>query len=145
MRTARASYVPATTRAALARFGVSVVASVDGTKISVSPYELPGEVEWRVDMLHWYITKVVLDLMWLPREELMAYLERTKQALVAESNLHQLEADLVVDAASSTLQRLDWSPTGAPEARARLVDHVHSTWDALQERYVNIVSSSPQR
>jgi len=122
-----------------------VTATIDGERVKISPHELPGEVEWRVDLLHWYVTKLVIDLMWFPKAEIPTYLDVVARALVVDCELHPIEAKLVTDTAAPMLQRLDFPPSVPPERWQGLEDHLHETWDALQERYVNIVSSSPQR
>ena len=96
-------------------------------------------------MLRWYVTKVVTDLMWFPKAEVAAYLAWAKQALVAECDLHPLEAELITDTAGPMLEHLDFPPSVSPNAWQGFEDYLHETWDVLQERYVNIVSSSPQR
>lgn len=98
-----------------------------------------------MDLLRWYVTKVVVDLMCLPKTEVAAYLLHVRQSLVAECDLHPVEAELITNTAGPMLERLDFPPFFAPEGWQALADHLHESWDALQERYVSIVSSSPQR
>ncbi|SPA03859.1 conserved hypothetical protein [Cupriavidus taiwanensis] len=122
-----------------------MTATIDGERVKISPHELPGEVEWRVDLLRWYVTKVVIDLIWIPKAEIPTYLDVVVRALVAECGLHPVEAELVTDTAAPMLQRFDFPPNVSPAQWQGLEDYLHETWDALQERYINIVSSSPQR
>lgn len=145
MRSASVTYAPATTRAVLARFGVSLEASVSKERIKLSPHELPGEVEWRVDLLHWYVQKLVFDLIWLPMEEQPAYLGRLQDVLVTDCQLHHLEAQLVAELADSSLKSLEGRLRQNAQGQRRLLERMHTSWDVLQDRYTSLVLSSVRR
>ncbi|MFV8669463.1 hypothetical protein ACNRC9_10655, partial [Ralstonia pseudosolanacearum] len=53
------NYVPATTRAVLVRFGSQLSVQLGGKDVVLPAHELPGEVEWRVEMLNWYAMRLV--------------------------------------------------------------------------------------
>lgn len=146
MKTAFDSCPAATIRATLARFGRPVVATVDGKRLYVSPYEMPGEVEWRVDLMHWHSHRIAFELLLLPSDAAAACLERMSSELVLESHLHHLEAGCVLDAARVLLSRLKPRVTSiSMQVVSRLERRIEARWEKLTERYVAIVLASARK
>lgn len=136
------NYVPATTRAALERFGACVSVDMKGRPIVLPAHELPGEVEWRVDMLNWYAQRLICHVVQLAPQARTALLAYARYALVQENGLHLTEAQAVVDAASQVLTRIGPQGVSGPVQGFAEVDAtLQADWDALQRRYHRILAT----
>jgi len=110
--------------------------------VVLSPHELPGEVEWRVDLLEWYAKRLVFNAVRLTPHARMATLAHARAALEHENRLHPLEAQAVVILASQVLERFGFPGlSGPPEAFLRLDENMDRDWDALQRRYSHILAA----
>ncbi|AQV95661.1 hypothetical protein BJN34_17410 [Cupriavidus necator] len=136
------NYVPATTRAVLKRFGGEISVQVGRQHVVVSAHEMPGEVEWRVDLLTWYAKRLVLHSVRLAPQARIALLAHARAVLESENGLHPLEAQAAVDSANRILERLG-SPgvSGPPEAFIRMDACLANEWDALERRYRRILAA----
>ncbi|WP_128972470.1 hypothetical protein [Burkholderia pseudomallei] len=136
------NYIPATTRAVLARFGGQISAQVGRRHVVVSAHEMPGEVEWRVDLLTWYAKRLVLHAVHLAPQARVALLAHARAVLESENGLHPSEAQAVVEMANRILERFGLpGVSGQPEGFLRVDEHLEKEWDALQRRYSHIVAA----
>jgi hypothetical protein len=116
-------YAPATTRNLMARVGAYVTVDVDGEKYRLSPHEMPGEIEWRIDFIRWLIFKTFLYVSPIPPRQRMGVLLRAEDQLIRSTNLHPFEARAVV---AGTL----WSLVDWPEAEGWVLDRGKPLVDA---------------
>lgn len=134
-------YVPATTRAVLERFGAEVSVEMRGKHIVLPAHELPGEVEWRVDMLGWYAKRLAFHSVLLAPQARNAILAYARHALINESGLHPLEAKAVVDASSQALARLGFpGVSGSVHGFAGADSSLAQDWEALQRRFSRMLA-----
>ncbi len=136
------NYVPATTRAVLTRFGAQLSVHVSGKDILLPGHELPGEVEWRLDLLNWYTQRLVCHAIQLAPQARIALLAYARYALVRENGLHVVEAQSVVEAAGRMLERIEYRGVSGPVQGFVEVDAtLQADWDALQRRYHRILAT----
>ncbi|GAB3630348.1 hypothetical protein PTE30175_03580 [Pandoraea terrae] len=136
------TYVPATTRAVLAELGGKVTVELGRKSVVLSAHELPGEVEWRVDLLTWYAKRLAVATVVLTPQARQAMLAHARTELVSEHALHPLEARLVVESARKVLER--WGFPGAPlqpECQLRLEEEMLKEWAELQRRWRRVVAA----
>ncbi|UGS91492.1 hypothetical protein KOL96_10270 [Ralstonia wenshanensis] len=142
MNEAAVNYVPATTRAVLARFGGELSVRLGGKDVVLPAHELPGEVEWRVEMLNWYVMRLVCNTVQLATQPRLAMLTYARYALVQESGLHSLEAQVVVDMAGRLLERAGFRGVSGPiQGFAGVEATLQGDWDKLQRRYHRILAT----
>ena len=144
METVRLHYVPATNRRTMARLGQVLQMEIDGKSFSLSPNEMHGEIEWRIEVLRWLVRKTCLFLVSLPKEEWIPNLLEVEKSLMVDTGLHRLEAQAVAESTLKTASDLTDSDiralgNGAPYFRA-LINH---EWELLRERYREMVRSQP--
>ncbi|WP_459190557.1 hypothetical protein [Ralstonia pseudosolanacearum] len=136
------NYVPATTRAVLAEFGGALSVQLGRKPVVLSSHELPGEIEWRVDLLAWYVKRLVMNAVRLTPQARMATLAHARAALLQEVGLHSMEAKAVVTSARQVLERLGFpGMTGPPEGFLRVDEDLEAEWGALQRRYSHILAA----
>lgn len=136
------NYVPATTRAVLERFGARLSVRVGGQDVLLPGHELPGEVEWRLDLLNWYTQRLVCHAAQLASQARTALLAYAHYALVQENGLHVVEAQSVVEAAGRMLEQIGHRRLSGPAQGFAGVDAaLQAEWDALQRRYRRILAT----
>ncbi|MDH6149554.1 MULTISPECIES: hypothetical protein [Paraburkholderia] len=134
------THIPASTRATLSHLGIPVTAFIDGRAISVPPHELPGEVEWRVDLLRWLVRKVFFHLASLRRDERVPALLAIEKRLVAKSGLHVVEAEAVAESALLSIKDASDEDASAIMNAIKLHEaHLESEWTMLEQRYNKII------
>src|ERR1700674_1426273 len=99
MESVNLQYAPATTRTMMARVGAFITVDVDGEKYRLSPHEMPGEIEWRIDFIRWLIARTFHYLSTLPREDRIKKLVDIENELIRRTNLHPIEAQAVAEGA----------------------------------------------
>lgn len=136
------NYVPATTRAVLERFGARLSVRVGGQDVVVPGHELPGEVEWRLDLLTWYGQRLICHAVQLAPQARNAMLAYSRYALVQENGLHVTEAQAVVDASSQVLERIGNRGVSVPaQGFVGFDSALEHEWDMLQRRYSRILAT----
>jgi hypothetical protein len=133
-------YAPATTRAMMARVDAYVTVEVEGERYRLSPFEMPGEIEWRIDFIRWLIARSFHRISVLPGTKRVQALVEVESELIRKTNLHPFEAEAVVRGVLHTLE--DYSPTEIAEMRAQrsLFDsRVESEGAVLMARYLDLV------
>jgi hypothetical protein len=136
----RLKHIPASTRAALSHLGIPVTALIDGQTITVSPQELPGETEWRVDLMRWLVRKVFFHLASLSRDERIQALLAIEKRLVATSGLHVVEAEAVAESALVSIKDVSDEDASAVMKAIKLHEaHLEVEWTLLEQRYKKII------
>ncbi|MGF6610598.1 hypothetical protein OKW45_005520 [Paraburkholderia sp. WSM4175] len=134
------SYAPATTRTMMARVGAFITVDVDGERYRLSPHEMPGEIEWRIDFIRWLIARTFHHLATLPPDERIKSLLCVEDELIRKTNLHPIEARAVAEGALISIDDVDDSEISALESGKPLFEaHVKSEGDALMGRYRSLV------
>lgn len=134
------SYAPATTRTMMSRVGAFITLDIDGEKYRLSPHEMPGEIEWRIDFIRWLIAKIFHHLATLPREERIQTLLRIEDELIRRTNLHPIEARGVAEGALISIDEVDDSGLSALASGRPLFEaHVKNEGDVLMTRYKALV------
>jgi hypothetical protein len=134
------SYAPATTRTMMARVGAYITVDIDGEKYRLSPHEMPGEIEWRIDFIRWLIEKIFHYLATLARKDRVRNLLRIEDELIRRTNLHPIEARAVVEGALISIDDIGDSDISALESGKQLFDaQVKTKGDALMHRYRSLV------
>jgi hypothetical protein len=136
-------YVPATTRAALTRIGAPVTVELEGEKIDLPAQVLPGEVEWRADLLQWLVRKCVSDYAETHIQQWDDLDEKMELQLIVHTGLHPLEARTVVQEAQALLNGLAADEyasltNGSPLFKGQVL----AEWEGLKARYAQILRSS---
>jgi hypothetical protein len=138
-------YVPATTRAALSRIGAPVTVELEGEKIELPAQVLPGEIEWRADLLKWLVRKCVSDYVETHIQQWDDLDEKMELQLIVHTGLHPLEARTVVREAHALLGGLtDDDYESLTNSNALFKGHVLAEWDGLKSRYAQILRSSAE-
>lgn len=134
------NYAPATTRTMMARVGAFITVDVEGENYRLSPHEMPGEIEWRIDFIRWLIAKTFHYLASLAREDRVKNLLRIEDELIRRTNLHPIEAQAVAEGALISIDDIDDSDISALESGRPLFDaQVKSEGEVLMNRYRSIV------
>jgi hypothetical protein len=138
-------YVPATIRAALTRIGAPVTIEIEGENIELPPQVLPGEVEWRADLLTWLVRKCVSDYIGTPVQQRDELGDTIELQLIVHTGLHPLEARTVLQEAYALLGGLtDDEYQDMTNGNPLLAGHVRVEWDGLKARYAKILRSSAE-
>jgi hypothetical protein len=133
-------YAPATTRTMMARVGAYVSVDIDGEKYRLSPHEMPGEIEWRIDFIRWLVARTSCQLLALPTEERIAALVGVEQDLIRKTNLHPIEAQVVAEGALLTLDDIAEEDGWAWERKkVRLTADVKREGETLLRRYLALI------
>jgi hypothetical protein len=136
-------YVPATIRAALTRIGAPVTIEIEGESIELPPQVLPGEVEWRADLLKWLVRKCVSDYIGTPVQQRDEFDGAIELQLIVHTGLHPLEARTVVQEAYALLGGLTADEyEDMTNGNPLFAGHVQVEWDGLKARYAKILRSS---
>jgi hypothetical protein len=144
METVRLHYVPATNRRTMARLGHFLTMKIDGQSIQVSPDEMEGEVEWRIEVLRWRVRKTFHYLASIPRDDWYASLLEVEKSLMLDTGLHRLEAQAVAESALRTASELSESSLRHLNQGAKYFDAlINGEWQLLRERHREIVRSQP--
>lgn len=139
MEPVRVHYIPATTRAVLARLGVPLSLKFDGRLVELSAQETPGEIEWRVDLLRLLIRRTLFQLAAWPTDSRIPNLLKLERELVVETGLHEMEARTVAEGALTLLGDLcDEEVDSLANGSALLHAHIETDWSNLVARYVEI-------
>lgn len=134
------SYIPATTRAVLIRSGVKITVQVGGRNIELPEHEMPGEVEWRRDLLQFFVTRLVCDALPCSPSVRESVFLQARQELVVEQGLHPLEFQFVLDLSRRMLARFENSmPKQGVRAFAEIDASLNQQWSALESRYRRIL------
>lgn len=99
-------YVPATTRAVMARAGAPARMQVGERLYELPPEEMPGEVEWRLELLRWLGRKVFHYLASVAPNDRIQSLLRVEHDLIRRTWLHTIEAHAVAEGALATVSDL---------------------------------------
>jgi hypothetical protein len=133
-------YAPATTRTMMARVGAYVSVDIDGEKYRLSPHEMPGEIEWRIDFIRWLVARTSCQLLALPAEGRIAALLEVEQELIRKTNLHPIEAQVVAEGALLTLEDIaDESGWAWERRRLKLTANVKRDGENLLGRYRSLI------
>jgi hypothetical protein len=133
-------HIPASTRATLSHLGIPVTTLIDGQAITVPPQELPGETEWRVDLLKWLVRKVFFHLASLSREERIQALLAIEKRLATKSGLHVVEAEAVAESALLSIKDVSDEDARAVMKAIKLHEaHLEVEWTLLEQRYKKII------
>ena len=133
-------YAPATTRTMMARVGAYITVDVEGERYRLSPHEMPGEVEWRIDFIRWLILRTFHQVSGLPAAKRVQTLVSLEVDLMRKTNLHPYEAEAVVRGALHTLD--EYTPDEIAEMRLKrpIYDSkVESEGTVLIARYLDLV------
>lgn len=71
----------------MSRLGKPTTVKIAGRRYEIPPEEIPGEVEWRADLIAWLVQKTSRELLSLPVSEHM-------KRLVDKARLHMLHMGL---------------------------------------------------
>lgn len=138
-------YVPATTRAALTRIGAPVIVELEGEKIDLPAQVLPGEVEWRADLLRWLVRKCVSDYGETHIQQWDDLDETMELQLIVHTGLHPLEAQTVVREAQGLIGALTADEYASlTNGNPLFKEQVLAEWDGLKARYAQILRSSAE-
>jgi hypothetical protein len=135
-------YAPATTRTMMSRVDAYVTVDIDGERYRLSPHEMPGEIEWRIDFIRWLILRTVYEVSVLPPKKRMEALVRVESELMRKTKLHPIEAEAVIGGALHSLD--DYSEGEIAEMRAKrsLFDsQVEAQGAVLIARYLDLVKN----
>ena len=99
-------YVPATTRAVMARAGAPATMQIDDCLYELPPQEMPGEVEWRLALLRWLGRKVFFYLASVAPDARIQSLLRVEHDLIRRTWLHSIEAHAVAEGALVSISDL---------------------------------------
>jgi hypothetical protein len=99
-------YIPATTRAVMARAGAPATIEIDGCLYELTSHEIPGEIEWRLALLRWLGRKVFFYLASLAPEDRIQNLLRVEHDLIRRTWLHSIEAHAVAEGALASISDL---------------------------------------
>ncbi|QCP48255.1 hypothetical protein FAZ95_03025 [Trinickia violacea] len=120
--------------------GAYITVDIDGEKYRLSPHEMPGEIEWRIDLIRWLIARTFHRLSTLPSDGRIKALVQIEDELIRKTNLHPIEARAVAEGALLTLDDVDAEDMPALKAGTPLFDaHVKSEGDILMGRYLSLV------
>ena len=140
MEPVRVNYIPATTRATMARLGLSPTVEVAGDAYELPPHDMPGELQWRVDLLKWLVRKIFHYLASLPKDQWIQKLLVVERELMTKTGLHILEAQAVAEGALASIQDLSVSEVDDLARIAVFMDaRSKSDGEALTKRYEKIV------
>jgi hypothetical protein len=138
-------YVPATIRAALTRIGAPVTIELEGESIDLPAQVLPGEVEWRADLLKWLVRKCVSDYIATPVQQRDEFDNTIELQLIVHTGLHPLEARIVLQEAYALLGGLTADEYEAmTNGNPLFKGHVRTEWDGLKARYAKILRGSAE-
>lgn len=133
-------YTPPSTRATLAELGIPVEARIDGHPFSVPPHELAGETAWRVDVIRWFVRKVFLVLVSLPKDDRIPELLKMEQALMTEHGFHKMEAEAIAERALTSYEQLGYEKVELlRNAMALQLGDLQTQLDELVQRFKEIV------
>lgn len=99
-------YIPATTRAVMSRAGATPTMEVAGRLYELTPQEMPGEVEWRIELLRWLGRKVFFYLASVAPEDRIQKLLGVEHDLIRRTWLHAIEAHAVAEGALDSINNL---------------------------------------
>ncbi|MEX3992720.1 hypothetical protein AB4Y35_18340 [Paraburkholderia sp. EG286A] len=99
-------YVPATVRAVMSRAGAPATMEVAGRSYELTPEEMPGEVEWRLELLRWLGRKVFFYLASVAPDDRIQKLLRVEHDLIRRTWLHAIEAHAVAEGALVSISDL---------------------------------------
>jgi hypothetical protein len=105
----RVKYIPATTRATMARLGLPATVEVAGDAYELPPHDMPGELQWRVDLLKWLVRKIFHYLGSLPKDQWIQKLLVVERELMTKTGLHIIEAQAVAESALGSIHDLSAS------------------------------------
>lgn len=103
------AYVPATTRALLARLGAPTVFQIGSNFYSVSPLEMPLESEWREDYLRWMARRFTHYLARKPREDWGKTMAEMEDEAVRKGLLLNAETAFLAEVVLSSLDDMESS------------------------------------
>ncbi|WP_175772473.1 hypothetical protein [Paraburkholderia phenazinium] len=130
----------------MARVGAYVTVEVDGEQYRLSPHEMPGEIEWRIDFIRWLISRALHQVSALPRTQRMKALIKIEDELIHRTNLHPIEARAVIGGTLWALQDLPEDEMWALERAKPLFEaRVRSEGEALMSRYLALVQHYGRR
>ncbi|MGY6122166.1 hypothetical protein ACW9YQ_17685 (plasmid) [Paraburkholderia strydomiana] len=140
MKTVPLNYIAPSTRATMSLLGVPLVANIAGETVTLPPHEMPGEIEWRVEVLKWHVRKTFYFLASLPSSERIQKLLQVEQSLITKSHFHTLEAQAVAEAALVSIQDVsDEDAANLKKARKLIDGRLATEWSALVSRYTKII------
>ncbi|PRX33454.1 hypothetical protein B0G75_103682 [Paraburkholderia sp. BL18I3N2] len=120
--------------------GSPLVANIAGETVALPPHEMPGEIEWWVEVLKWHVRKTFYFLASVPPSERIEKLLQVEQSLVSKSQFHTLEAQAVAEAALVSIQDVsDEDVANLTKARKLIDDQLATEWSALVSRYTKII------
>lgn len=135
-------YAPATTRTMMARVGAYITVDVEGERYRLSPHEMPGEVEWRIDFIRWLILRTFHQVSGLPAAKRVQTLVSLEVDLMRKTNLHPYEAEAVVRGALHTLDEYTADEIADMSSKRSFYDSkVESEGAVLIARYLDLVRS----
>ncbi|MFC5431078.1 hypothetical protein ACFPTO_20065 [Paraburkholderia denitrificans] len=126
--------------------GAYISVDIDGEQFRLSPHEMPGEIEWRIDFIHWLVARTACQLLAQPRDERIAALVALERDLIRKTNLHPIEAQVVAEGALLTLGDIDEEKTwlAKPDELQLDVD-VKREGDVLLSRYRSLIRQYGRR
>jgi hypothetical protein len=124
----------------MARVGAYITVDIDGEKYRLSPHEMPGEIEWRIDFIRWLIARTFHYLATLPPDDRIKNLLRVEDQLIRRTNLHPIEAQAVAEGALLSIDDVAAEDIPALESgNPFFAAHVKSEGDVLMGRYMSLV------
>lgn len=99
------SFAPASTRAAIGRLPLTDRALLAGHPCLPS-YEVPGEVDWHVDLLCWYAAETAGRGFLLPATERIAYFDHERRTNSSLRQLSAIEIESVLALAAQSLRNI---------------------------------------
>jgi hypothetical protein len=136
----RVKYIPATTRATMARLGLPATVEVAGDAYELPPHDMPGELQWRVDLLKWLVRKIFHYLGSLPKDQWIQKLLVVERELMTKTGLHIIEAQAVAESALGSIHDLSASEIeGLKRAAVYLDARSKVEGEAMTKIYEKIV------
>ncbi len=128
----------------MARLGHFLSMEIDGESFPISPNEMEGEIEWRVDVLRWLVRKTFHYLASVPRDDWYSRLLEVEKSLMLDTGLHRLEAQAVTESALRTASELTEASLRDLNQGEKYFDAlINREWELLRERHREIVRSQP--